>query len=233
MKLKQMVAAIALASASAGSVQAATLIDPSIYTNWSVESFDAIDPAVLVPVFTPPFSFSSLTLPGWSAPTVSASASIFARVGVDTPNVYELGDNGLWGAGNGFVGTDFQLSPTGSVTFTFSQGVRAVGALVNAFQAVGAATAPSVTVAVYGLTGNLLEQQSVSPNTDPLGYNEGVFAGFDRANADIYSFAVIDGKFVVDDLRWAVTPVPEPGAIGMMMAGLGMVGLMAARRRRV
>jgi PEP-CTERM motif len=244
MKLKQLAAATALAVSALGSAQAAQLLDPTIYTNWNMESFDAIDPYVVVPIFTPPFSFSSLTLPGHSAPSVSVSvsASLFAQVGV-IPS-YELVGNGLWGAGNGFVGTDFQLTPTGSVTFTFSQGVRTVGAIVNSLQqwAVepdpvtglgGVLAAPSnLTVAVYGQTGTLLEQFQVTPDTDPLGYNEGVFAGFTRPNADIYSFAVVDGKFVIDDLRWAVAPVPEPGEYAMLLVGLGMIGLMAKRRRR-
>jgi hypothetical protein len=230
MKLKQTLAAAAIAAALPGAASAAVLLDPTVYTNWTIESFDAIDPAVVVPVLsaTPPF-FSSYTLPGHAGPSVTMTATIFAQVG--QIGIYELQDNGVWGAGNGFVGTDFQLGPSGEVTFVFSSPVATVGAIMNALQPTGMA-GNALNMSIRNQNGGIIESSTFTPDTDPLGYNEGQFAGFTRNSADIYSFTVNDGKFVMDDLRWAVAPIPEPGEYAMMLAGLGMLGMMMRRRRQ-
>jgi hypothetical protein len=39
-----------------------------------------------------------------------------------------------------------------------------------------------------------------------------------------------DHGLAIDDLSFAVTPIPEPGTWGLMLAGLAAVGLIARRR---
>lgn len=49
------------------------------------------------------------------------------------------------------------------------------------------------------------------------------------------SFAVGSGARLlkVDDIRLSVTAVPEPGSFVMLLAGLGIIGMLAGRRRRI
>ncbi len=230
MKLKQFTLASMLAMGMVGSAQAVLLTDSSIYTNWTVENFNSYDPSVIVP--------PGLTLAGGAVRLTSTASSEVGAI-----PIYNLGDNGYWGAyidpivpTNGFIGSNFQDEdgPTaGTLSFRFLNGpVRTVGALFNVFQVPGATSAPSFTITALDSNSNILESYIVSADTSDLSVNEGVFYGIARTTADISRFTVTDGSLVVDDLRFAVAPIPEPGEYAMMLAGLGMLGLMMRRRRQ-
>ena len=105
--------------------------------------------------------------------------------------------------------------------------MASVGAYFNQFQAAGA-TGNSLRVLAYDQDGNDIESFSYSVNTDPFGYNEGMFLGFTRTTADIWGFGVTDGSFVMDNLTLA--PVPEPATYGLMALGLLAVGLRSRAR---
>jgi hypothetical protein len=45
------------------------------------------------------------------------------------------------------------------------------------------------------------------------------------------NFAVAGGSLKIDDVRISVTAVPEPETYAMMLAGLGLIGAIARRRR--
>jgi PEP-CTERM motif len=59
------------------------------------------------------------------------------------------------------------------------------------------------------------------------------FIEFSQAIGPINGTDLLAGKVLIDDINLQVaTPVPEPGSYAMMLAGLGVVGFIARRRRR-
>jgi hypothetical protein len=141
--------------------------------------------------------------------------------------IADLGDNGLWGAGNHFAAS----SSIGELRFTFSDGLLSsgIGAVVNHF-----ALSPllfSVQVSAFGADDQLLETYTMVIDTAADSLNQGLFLGIVRDQADIRSISYrASNGVVLDDLSFT-TPVPEPGTYALMLAGLAAVGFVAARRR--
>ena len=140
--------------------------------------------------------------------------------------IADLGDNGLWGAGNKFAATDF----IGELRFTFNDGLvsAGAGALVNHF-----ALSPlpfSVVISAYGQNNQIIETHTAMVNTGPDSLNEGLFLGIVRPQADIRSISFKGNGVVIDNLVFT-TPVPEPGTYALLLAGLAAVGFVARRRR--
>lgn len=143
-----------------------------------------------------------------------------------TPNsilgayIADLGSNGIWGAGNHFAGTDI----TGTLSFTFVTGLtQAVGAFLNSYNG------SPVVISVLGDNHQVIESHTVSIDT-PDGLNSGSFFGITRTSADIRSISFSGQGLVADDVTFT-TPIPEPEAYAMLLAGLGLVGWTARRRR--
>ena len=166
--------------------------------------------------------------------TANAEIGAFAR---------DLGENGLWGArGNlidglvntptgsgGFVATQFN-TPRGEVGFSLAAPVAGIGAFMNQFQSASGNNA--FTLLAYDVDGNLLEAYVFKVETGFASYNEGPFLGIHRLSADIYGFGVAGNSFVMDNLTLTTVPVPEPGALAMMLAGLATLGFIGRRRLR-
>jgi hypothetical protein len=141
--------------------------------------------------------------------------------------IADLGDNGLWGAGNLFAAS----SSIGELRFTFNDGLLSsgAGAVVNHF-----ALSPllfSVQVSAFGATNELLETYTMVIDTAADSLNQGLFLGIVRDQADIRSISYrASNGMVLDDFSFT-TPVPEPGTYALLLAGLAAVGFVARRRR--
>lgn len=147
---------------------------------------------------------------------------------------WTLTDNGEW-TGASFVGVDgaFQDEPSGiaaSLVFDLALPQGSVGGFLNfdpGFTYGGGLPLP-LYIAAYDSTGALLEDHFVPVRT-PGGLNAGAFFGISLDSNSIARFEVSGPYAVLDNLTLA--PVPEPGSVALLMAGLGVLGAMSRRRR--
>lgn len=113
---------------------------------------------------------------------------------------------------------------TGSMQLAFAKPVGAVGALFNYAPNLGDAT-----IAVYDANHVLIESTVLQFALPSGGVNQGVFYAFRENSANI-SYFEMSGAFI-GAANFTVAAVPEPATYGMLLAGLGMLGLLARRRR--
>lgn len=221
---------LAAAMALAGAAQADAIISPTSTITGTVITFNDYDGLLTAgPLDVGPLAGNDVLF----------TSSPFTVIGA---NSQDLQDNGLWGVrgnpidgliatptGSGnFVATEF-ATPSGALSFYFASPVAQVGAFMNQLQDFGA-TGNMLTLIAYGQTGSTIETFSFSVNTPFDSYNEGLFLGFSRASADIYGFGVANGTFVLDDLSYSITPVPEPAALALLLGGAALVGVRRKRK---
>ncbi len=143
--------------------------------------------------------------------------------------------NGEW-TGASFVGVDGAYADpandiAASLVFDLGTPTSSVGAFLNfdpTFVYGGGLPLP-LYIAAYDLTGALIEDHFVSVST-PGGINAGAFYGIGLATASIARFEVSGPYAVLDNL--SIAAVPEPGAMALLLAGLGVLGAAGRRRAR-
>lgn len=161
------------------------------------------------------------TGPETVAPGVTFSGDEGSQLGAF---IADLGTNGTWGAGNYFAATD----GIGELRFTFDTLTQGAGALVNHF-ALPELPMLAVVVSAYGDNNQIIETYNVPVVTMMDSLNAGSFVGITRDSADIRSISFKGYAIVLDNV--AVTaPVPEPETYAMLLAGLGLIGMVARRR---
>jgi hypothetical protein len=209
MNLKKLLAATALVAALPA--QAALTMDAGALVNANVNGFDAFDA----------YSTTGPEAIGGGVTFTGDDGSVLGAY------IADLGTNGLWGLGNVFAAT----GAIGELRFTFDSLTSGAGALVNHYE-LSDLFPFAVVVSAYGDNNQIIETYTVSVDTDEYGFNEGTFLGIIREHADIRSIAFKGNAVVVDDLSFT-TPVPEPETYAMLLAGLGMIGAVARRRRDI
>jgi hypothetical protein len=156
------------------------------------------------------------------------------------PGAWDLGTNGFWSLGKTFAGVNGGVDPlagAASLRFDFATPQAQVGGFMNfdpGFETFG--IPELLSFAAYDAGGNELESwflplDAIVTPPAPDDINFGQFYGIGRLSADIASFVVFGPYAVIDDLTFTTTPIPEPSTYAMLLAGLGLLGFMARRRR--
>jgi hypothetical protein len=162
----------------------------------------------------------------------ASTAAMAATVG-NTPQVLDLTD------GSGFFGDTFAMNNTGNTfsdRFTFtvpSAGATSLDASVWSVSRTADTGLDITGLSLYNATGDTL----VRSGTSLLSGNVDLWAiNADSLAAGNY-YLQVNGNVVSDQpasFGGTVTlaaPVPEPETYGMMLAGLGVLGYLARRRK--
>lgn len=175
------------------------------------------------------FTFGPVALPGGitftAAPGNGGNSGQGSVIGQGS---YGLSSNGNFGGSATYIGVD---SRTGFATLTFGTTVSSFGGYWN--YSPNSGNAP--VISAYDESDNLLGSYDLSvlaPISTPSGFNQFAFRGIQSDSADIKSF-----RFGGSYLLLAGTPdgqipaVPEPETYAMLLAGLGLLGVVKRNRK--
>lgn len=216
--MKQPLIAVALLAAAALPAQAAVVNAPAaVGSALTVVDFEAFDGLL---------TSGPVTL----APGIVFTGDSRAELGATSR---DLGDNGLWTViGNADRSGHFAAGGVaGELRFTFTGALtNGAGAYVSLYANAVLPFPLTLEVSAYGQNNQIIETHNITFNaaSGSFGYDEGLFVGITRGQADIRSIAFKGVGIVADNLT--VSAVPEPQGYALMLAGLGVLGLLARRR---
>jgi hypothetical protein len=163
----------------------------------------------------------------------AASAAAFAMSVASAAAPLAIEDGGDLGI-NPF-GVGYLASGKGTSVYDFTLVDNAPAGFFSTFDVVATLTSliRPVTLTGYTITGTAFNQVgTLSPNQSFVTFT-GLSAGaykLSLTTTSAGSTALLTGTVTATA---TVTPVPEAGSIAMAVAGLGVIGLVAARRRKV
>lgn len=222
------------------------------------ENHPIIDQTLAKSMIIPAFSRFAAVLVA-SAALVSGSAAASSLTFAGGTNATLIGVSGTfnpnwWG---GFTPGDYNLtsmqqggtlslSGPANVTYTFVGREAAYNNLFRSFvigdlvdgQQIKAGTNPlGTSITFTGVTGGMLNFGFKSQGTGTLFGNGSVSTGLilgQNGQSGLILFNDTAGDKDFDDMviRVSVTPVPEPETFAMLLAGLGLMGAVARRRRQ-
>ncbi len=163
--------------------------------------------------------------------TVSQFSGPFLRLDQSSPGLW-LGN---FAPGDKLLSTKADVGATGPVSLAFNSPVQGVGAQIQAFSS-GSFTA---SIEAFNSSNASLGSFTLDGNSNAKADNSAIFIGILSNAVDIskvvFGVPVATGNlqdFLINGPRVQVTPVPEPEAYAMLMAGLGLLGFIARRRRK-
>jgi hypothetical protein len=149
----------------------------------------------------------------WSS---NNSNSVFGYTGG-----YGFAGNGYWDGKPAMIGSN---SSTATMEYSFANLLSGVGGLINYAPGFGDAA----TISIFDSQHTLLESSVLNFATNGIGE----FHGFQQSSANIAYFSLAGSFIGLRDLTiTSVTAVPEPETYAMMLAGLGLMGAVARRRK--
>lgn len=149
-----------------------------------------------------------------------------------------------WGFHQGAEWDGWRGKPVVNIDFNFSAVTNINSVSIGSTQDnVGDVALPSFQVWAkeansWVLKGSLLNAPSAANNNDP--YSNGAphtfytFSGLDIHSQQVRVSAYANGPWTfVDEVRFTAAPIPEPETYAMLLAGLGLMGAVARRRKAV
>ncbi len=133
---------------------------------------------------------------------------------------YLLGANGQWDLNIHDVGLN---TMTGTMTFTLSTPVSAIGGFMNYSPGVS----PNVVINAFDASNTSLGSFDINvlaPIVTPGDIDQGAFRGISVNSPQIASFTVSNQYAILTDLTFAPSPVPEPSSL--LLFGTGLLSLM-------
>jgi hypothetical protein len=158
--------------------------------------------------------------------TFSGTVS-FANVDLSSASfVFETGSAGQHAPPNPSGDVYVRSTANNTMTFTFGSGVSAFGFVIGA-------TNHIQTLTAFDTGGNFLESLAIPDQVQDLPSPFTSYHGIASGGSLIGSFTVtsFSDVWVLDDLSFQSNPVPEPTTLAIFT--LGLLGLGAARRRKI
>jgi hypothetical protein len=132
----------------------------------------------------------------------------------------------LWWNDNGYFGLNTRTLADSSawrgdaITISYTAPTTAMGFELQAYAGYG----QTGTVSVFDTSNSLLAS---------IGVTAGQFFGWESSAGIGYVTIAADDYLMIDNHGYGSTaPIPEPETYAMMLAGLGLLGVMARRRKQ-